>query len=974
MLETARALEKTAALGAVRWAGLLDTLRRLDWLSPDVLGRARHEALDAAAGLLVVGTRLAWRLGLPPATVHRNLAVLAPPAALPLHRLAWRAADPAPGCDFAGWAAFLESRARRRRVRLPLGGLAAEPPRLTQADVDALFPTPGRERFLALLHAGGPVRSLRGAFVALRRALRRCPGSSAEVLTRWARDAWSAWSLPRLPRAAFDLLPHPFRRAVLAGMAGARRVLLLPRFRRLLAGDPLAHPDTPARIAARRDRLPAALAALRRRDFAHAGIVEQLDEPDNGPALAAEQTAWMDAVLHPTADAAWTAPGPAVQAALGRLPPGPLGEFLRFLAAEPASRISGASPPVGVRARLAPADWLATFTASGPDAQESLLLDFPVLDNLEIPELLALLSAALPHAAASSLPVIADHWLHRAQPPDVPTRLPLLAWLRDRPGLLAAATDPVALGQVLLATLAEGKTVPEVVTAVGPLLPPLVAQLVRPGAPDRGWLVFGVTAELLDAPPEADAILSSFLSALAAAGLLAEAVPDSLTAAAFERLCHAWPVPPTGAAAEQLRAATVSGREYPAWLALLERLRKARRPLPQRLRELAASGDADVQREAFRAYPDAFAEHGAALFPLPRLLRFAFGNVRVAGVVERHFPREQLVAHLGWVRQRWADAPSVAAALELATCFSLRDARFLCQLARRAKRPATPEERGRTFDHLYTTSERPKKGGGVRVITAPLPRLKRLQRRLLANGFATVPLHEAARGFRAGESVLTNATPHVGKPLVVNLDIDAFFPSTGYGLILRACRKLAAGRLSPRALFLLADLCSYRGALPTGAPTSPAIGNVVLTAADAALATAAARRGAAYTRYADDLTFSGPGDTHALIPFVKRVLGQLGYRVNRRKINLFRRGRRQMVTGLVVNDRVNWPRHLRRLLRAAVDRRSRGRTPVWQGQPLDDDRLRGLIAFLNVTRPDEAANLRARLPVLYPERRPPSPP
>src|SRR5262249_33141547 len=169
------------------------------------------------------------------------------------------------------------------------------------------------------------------------------------------------------------------------------------------------------------------------------------------------------------------------------------------------------------------------------------------------------------------------------------------------------------------------------------------------------------------------------------------------------------------------------------------------------------------------------------------------------------------------------------------------------------------------------------------------------------------------------------------------------------------------------------DLCSYRGALPTGAPTSPAIGNVVLTPADRALATAAARRGAAYTRYADDLTFSGPGDVHSLIPFVKRVLGQLGYRVNRKKINLFRRGRRQMVTGLVVNDRVNWPRHLRRLLRAAVDRRSRGETPVWQGQPLGDDRLRGLIAFLNVTRPEEAANLRARLPDLYGERGPPYP-
>jgi hypothetical protein len=190
---------------------------------------------------------------------------------------------------------------------------------------------------------------------------------------------------------------------------------------------------------------------------------------------------------------------------------------------------------------------------------------------------------------------------------------------------------------------------------------------------------------------------------------------------------------------------------------------------------------------------------------------------------------------------------------------------------------------------------------------------------------------------------------------------------------MRACRKLAAGRLSPRALLLLADLCSYGGALPTGAPTSPAIGNIILAPVDRALAKAAERRGASYTRYADDLTFSGDGETHGLIPFARRVLAQLGYRVARRKINLFRRGRRQMVTGLVVNDRANWPRRLRRLLRSAVDRRCRGETPVWLGRPLGDDQLLGLIAFLNLTRPAEAARLRARLAPLAAMHPPESP-
>jgi retron-type reverse transcriptase len=478
--------------------------------------------------------------------------------------------------------------------------------------------------------------------------------------------------------------------------------------------------------------------------------------------------------------------------------------------------------------------------------------------------------------------------------------------------------------------------------------------------------VWSLSCALLRKSTSAE-VLPGFLRDLASVDqrLLLSALSDELSCGAFARLCADWPGPLTGAVGERLRAILAVPTGRPAWLALLQRLRKARQPVPARLTELARSGGIDVLRAAFRAYPDAFAESGPLLFALRPLLRFAFAHPRVAHFLEAEVPRATLVAQLGWVRETWAHAPSVSAALELALCFSLRDARFLCQLARRA-RPVPRGERGRTFDDLYTTFARPKKSGGERAITAPQRRLKRLQRRLLANGFAHVELHESAHGFRTGASIHTNALPHVGKALVVNLDIKGFFPSTGHPLILRACRHLASGRLSVRALMLLADLCSYGGALPTGAPTSPAIGNIVLFGVDRVLARAAARHGAAYTRYADDLTFSGPGEVHRLIPFVKRVLGELGYEVERRKINLFRRGRRQMVTGLSVNDKVNWPRHRRRRLRAAVEHRRRGQAPTWQGEPLSDDRLRGLIAFLNQTAPEEAARLRARLPELYP--------
>jgi Reverse transcriptase (RNA-dependent DNA polymerase) len=891
---------------------------------------------------------------------------------------------PLPGCDFAAWLGHLQTRARRHRLRLPLGGLCLQPPRLTAADVDFLFPDASRERFTALvLHAGpGLPRSRREASVALLRAVRRCAGVPPEQVPGWCLDVWSTGELPPLLTAGFERLPASLRRAVLADTATAaavRRVLLPDALRRRLAADPLAHPDTPASRAARARRLPQALDAIRRCDFSRDVIAEQLDEPDNAGLLTQTKGALAAALWEPLPGASWTPPTPAVHAALARLPDGSRSEALRFLATPPAERLRDGQPPGELlRTHLSPHDWLATFTAGGPAAQACLLHSFAMLTALPDNALFDLLATAFPHARPTPevLGGFARHWLQRGRGREGTSfRARLLQWFAQHPAALRDIPRPAELADLLLDAIrfrrqrgADEDRSRVAASYVEMLLGGLLEALVlRHRSEQVCWFVWDLLCDLLDGPAQNNGVLGRFLAALAGMDttLLLETVPDELRPAPLERLLRAWPAPPAGAAAERLRAVAVPHTERPAWLALLERLRRQRLPVPERLRQLALSGGPQTLRQAFLAYPDAFAEHGPDLFALRPLLRLAFRHVRVARVLEQEVSRAKLVAQLDWVRQEWGHAPSIAAALELALCFSLRDARFLCQLARQAKSPRTPEERGHNFDALYRVSELAKKNGGTRTITAPVPRLKRLQRRLLANGFATLPLHEAARGFRAGESIVSNATPHTGKALVVNLDIQSFFPSTTYPLILRACRRLAAGRLSPRAVFLLADLCSYRGALPTGAPTSPAIGNLVLTPADRALAAAAARVGADYTRYADDLTFSGGGETHRLIPFVKRVLGGLGYRIERRKINLFRRGRRQMVTGLVVNEKANWPRHLRRLLRAAVDRRRRGGTPVWHGRPLADEQLRGLIAFLNMTRPEEAANLRARVPCLY---------
>jgi retron-type reverse transcriptase len=270
---------------------------------------------------------------------------------------------------------------------------------------------------------------------------------------------------------------------------------------------------------------------------------------------------------------------------------------------------------------------------------------------------------------------------------------------------------------------------------------------------------------------------------------------------------------------------------------------------------------------------------------------------------------------------------------------------------------------GCVFDTRYRTYTLPKKAGGTRTITEPEPHLKWLQRQLLEKAFGALPLPDCVHGFRPGHSILTNALPHTGQKLVVNIDIDEFFPSVKHPLIQRVCGQLHGGRLSPRAIKLLADICSFQGALPTGAPTSPAIGNAVLVPMDTALLSVCARKKISYTRYADDLTFSGGNEARDVIPFVKDLLAQLGLVMDEKKLNFFRRGRRQIVTGLVVNETPNLPRRLRRRLRAAAHQRVQGKDAHWQGKPMDDTQLAGRIAFLGLVRPEEARRLRSQIPV-----------
>lgn len=243
-----------------------------------------------------------------------------------------------------------------------------------------------------------------------------------------------------------------------------------------------------------------------------------------------------------------------------------------------------------------------------------------------------------------------------------------------------------------------------------------------------------------------------------------------------------------------------------------------------------------------------------------------------------------------------------------------------------AARIGVPADELRSLDVGYREFEIPKRSGGKRRILAPEPDLKRVQRRILQRALKRFPCHPAVEGFEEGHSIVTHARRHVGRAVVVHMDIRDFFGSTRAKRVRKFFRKTGWCREAAR---LLEKLCTYKGRLPQGAPTSPKLSNLVNYMLDARLTGLARRFGGVYSRYADDLTFSFDADDAKMICDVVQLAGHIaseeGYGVHRRKkLHVWRRHNRQVVTGLVVNERVNLPRKRRRWLRAVEHRLAAG--------------------------------------------------
>ena len=201
-----------------------------------------------------------------------------------------------------------------------------------------------------------------------------------------------------------------------------------------------------------------------------------------------------------------------------------------------------------------------------------------------------------------------------------------------------------------------------------------------------------------------------------------------------------------------------------------------------------------------------------------------------------------------------------------------------------------------------------------RWIEAPKPFLKLVQRRLLDRLLYEAPPHSAAHGFYPDLSIVTNAQTHVRSDWVISFDLKDFFPTTDMEKVRQVLSKYYA--LEGNTLDTILRLTCRGGSLPQGAPTSPHLANLAFFDGDEWLANLAKQHKLSYTRYADDMTFSGNGLPDGFEDLVGQIVRRTGYRLAGEKTKRMGRHQCQKVTGLVVNEGVRLPRNQRRRLRA----------------------------------------------------------
>ncbi|MEX0701082.1 MAG: reverse transcriptase family protein [Planctomycetales bacterium] len=281
-----------------------------------------------------------------------------------------------------------------------------------------------------------------------------------------------------------------------------------------------------------------------------------------------------------------------------------------------------------------------------------------------------------------------------------------------------------------------------------------------------------------------------------------------------------------------------------------------------------------------------------------------------------------------------------------------------------------------------------KPAGGGRMIEAPKARLKSIQRRVLHDLLDRIVPHDAAHAFRPGRSIAGFVAPHAGQRVVLHVDLRNFFPSIAASRVHALFRTVGYPEAVAR---ILTGLCTNSAPdeavpthcesfsaeqrqeldrlygsphLPQGSPTSPAIANLCAHRLDARLCGLARKTNARYTRYADDLVFSGDEELARMLPrfrvWVCAIALDEGFAIRHRKTRVMLRNGRQEVSGVIVNERPNVSRADYDRIKAILTncRRHGPASQNREASPRFREHLLGRIAYVGMLNPSRGERLR----------------
>ena len=220
------------------------------------------------------------------------------------------------------------------------------------------------------------------------------------------------------------------------------------------------------------------------------------------------------------------------------------------------------------------------------------------------------------------------------------------------------------------------------------------------------------------------------------------------------------------------------------------------------------------------------------------------------------------------------------------------------------------------IDKNYRIYKILKRNGKYRTIYEPSKTLKHIQKQILKNVLEKRQISSYAKAYHKGVSLKDNALVHVNKKIILKLDIKSFFDNISFYQVYSSCFEI---ELFPKSVgMLLTQLCTYDGHLTQGSPTSSYISNLVMRNFDEELGSWCNNHNISYTRYSDDMTFSGDFIVSDVIRLVRKMLYKLGLELNQDKISIINNSNSQNVTGLVVNEKVQVSKKYRNKIRQEI--------------------------------------------------------